>query len=169
MKIDKSKKDTIEFHQDKPYPQPIAKKLDDDVVFFFPDGVPAFEDSKRFTIVLSDNIQPFVYLKSLDIKDLGFVCIDPFLVNKDYIINLPAKDKSILELKDPGNAMVLCTVTVDADPKNITANMRAPVIINMETSVGRQVILDDPENEVKFRIWDAVETIRQQYTAEVEG
>jgi len=161
MKIDKKAKENIEFHQDKPYPTPAAYKLDENIVFSFPDGVPAFEDSKRFSIVLTENIQPFVYLKSLDIDDLGFICIDPFLVRDDYVVNLPAKDMSILELDDPGDAMVLCTVTVDSKPKNTTANLRAPIIINMEKGIGRQVILEDLENAVKFRIWDAIESIRE--------
>jgi len=161
MKIDKNTNDTIEFHQDRPYPKQVAKKLDENVIFQFPDGVPAFEDSKHFVIVLNDNIAPFVYLKSLDVEGLGFICIDPFLVKSDYVVNLPAKDMSILELKDPGNGMVLCTVTVDQDPEKITANMLAPMVINMETSIGRQVVLDEARYDVKFRIWDALESIRE--------
>ena len=169
MQIDKENKDTIKFHEDEPYPQAVAKQVDESVVFNFPEGVPAFEDSKRFHIVMNDNVKPFIYLQSLDIESLGFVCIDPFLVNKDYLVSLPAKDMSILGLKDPGNAMVLCTVTVDADPKKITANLRAPMIINMVNSVGRQVILDEGDNDVKFRIWEAIESLNDNVVVEIEG
>jgi len=169
MKIDKESNDMIEFHQDKPYHKAVARALDQDVIFNFPDGIPAFEDSKRFVIVLNDNIQPFVYLKSLDVEDLGFVCIDPFLVKKDYVVNLPAKDMSLLGLDDPGNAMILCTVTIDANPKKITANFLAPIVINMENSEGRQIIMEEGENKVKFRIWDALESLGQNETAEMGG
>jgi len=166
MKIDKKAKENIEFHQDKPYPAQVATRLDENIVFNFPDGIPAFEDSRRFSIVATDNIQPFVYLKSLDVEDLGFICIDPFLVDKNYVVNLPAKDMSILELDDPGDVMVMCTVTVDSNPKNTTANLRAPILINMESRTGRQVILDDIDNGIKFRIWDAIESIRQSEEGE---
>jgi flagellar assembly factor FliW len=156
----KTSEEVIDFHQDQPYPHPIAKVIEQDTVFEFPDGVPAFEDSKRFTLILNDDIEPFVYLKSLDIKDLGFVCIDPFLIDKKYLVNLSGLDKSLLGIDDPADALVLTTVTVHNDPKKITTNMRAPFVINMENNVGRQVILENSEYEIKHKIWDALESLR---------
>ncbi|OGV39936.1 MAG: hypothetical protein A2020_15980 [Lentisphaerae bacterium GWF2_45_14] len=131
--------------------------LKESVIFNFPEGIPAFEDARRFIILLNENIKPFVYLKSLDNDDLGFVCVDPFLVcSKDYSIKIPAKDLSLLELKDSGSALILSMVTVDRDPKNTTTNLLAPIIINMDNLTGRQVILEE-NYPVRFRIWEGLE------------
>lgn len=143
-----------------PYPQKAAGLVSENVVFNFPDGIPAFEYAKKFILLVNDKIKPFVYLKSIDSDDLGFVCVDPFLICQDYYVNIPAKDLSLLGLKEPGSALVLSMVTVDSDPKNTTANLLAPIIINMDNMVGRQVILEE-NNPVRYRIWDSLENMER--------
>lgn len=146
------------------YPKKVASLLSDKVIFNFPDGIPAFENSHRFIIILNEKIKPFVYLKSLDTDDLGFVCIDPFLIYPEYSINIPGKDTSVLTLKDPGAALVLSMVTVEKDPKDTTANMLAPIVINMDNFTGRQVILEE-NYPVRFRIWEGMEAIEKNKKA----
>mgnify|MGYP001767287515 CR=1 FL=1 len=138
-----------------PYPKRVAKLLNEPVVFNFHEGIPAFEASKRFVLLMNPNIKPFVYLKSLDMDDLGFVCIDPFIVCKDYSVKVPAKDLSILGLKTPEYALVLSMVTVDKDPQKTTCNLLAPIILNTETCIGRQVILEE-SFPVRYRIWEGI-------------
>ena len=145
-------------HAGSPYPQKVAKLLNEPIVFNFQDGIPAFEASKRFVLLLNPNIKPFVYLKSLDLDDLGFVCVDPFIVCKDYSVKIPAKDLSILGLKSPENALVLSMVTVDKDPQNTTCNLLAPIILNIDNFIGRQVILEE-SSPVRYRIWEGLEAM----------
>jgi flagellar assembly factor FliW len=145
---------------DAPYPKRIASLLSETVIFNFPDGIPAFENSKRFVILLNPNIKPFIYLRSLDIDDLGFVCVDPFLVCRGYSVNIPGKDLSLLGIKTPASAFILSMVTVDKDPQKTTCNLLAPVIINIENLSGRQVILED-NYPVRYRIWEGLETLER--------
>ncbi len=140
----------------QPYHKRVAKRIDETVVFEFPDGIPAFEDSKRFVLCLNDKIKPFFYFKSLDVQGLGFVCIDPFLVCKGYSVKLAAKDQSLLGLEDVNTAFVFSFVTVEKDPCNSTTNLLAPIVINMENLRGRQVILDE-NFPVRFNIWKGLE------------
>lgn len=147
--------------QDFVFPDAIGKTLNENVLFSFPDGIPAFEDAKNFVILLNNNIKPFIYLKCVDIEDLGFVCIDPFLVCPNYSINIPAKDLSILGLQTPGDALVLCLVTVEQNPQNTTTNLLAPIIINIKNSIGRQVILNE-QYPVRYKIWEGLERFEQQ-------
>jgi flagellar assembly factor FliW len=137
----------------------VGRLIHENAVFHFPSGIPAFEDSRRFVILLNESIVPFVYLKSLDIEDLGFVCVDPFLICAEYSINIPAKDLSVLELRNPGDALVLSMVTVESDPKLTTANLLAPVIINMKNNIGGQVILNE-QYPVRYIIWEGLERFR---------
>lgn len=146
-------------HAGLPYPQKVAKLLSEPIVFEFHDGIPAFEASKRFVLLLNQNIKPFVYLKSLDLDELGFVCIDPFIVCKDYSVKIPAKDLSILGLKSPEQALVLSMVTVDKDPQKTTCNLLAPIVLNIESFAGRQVILEE-SFPVRYRIWEGVEAAK---------
>lgn len=145
----------------QPYHRKVANRIDDSVVFNFRDGIPAFEDAKRFVLVINEKIKPFLYLKSLDHEGLGFICIDPFMVCKDYAINIPAKDQAALGLDSPESAFVLSFVTVEKDPRETTTNLLAPVIINIDNFEGRQVILDE-ERPVRFNIWRGLESLENQ-------
>jgi flagellar assembly factor FliW len=162
MKIKRNIEDSTwnKGHSNTPYPKRVARLLSEQVVFKFEDGIPAFESAKSFVILLNENIKPFIYLKSMDMEELGFVCVDPFLVCKDYSIKIPAKDLSLLELKDASSALILSMVTVDKDPRNTTTNLLAPIIINMDTLLGRQVILEE-KHPVRYRIWEGLEEIEK--------
>lgn len=157
MKINSKNKefDPSKFYSELPYPKKVAELIDENVVFNFTEGIPAFESAKRFVLLLNEKIKPFLYLKSIDVEDLGFVCVDPFIVKKGYLVNLPAKDRSMLELKEPSSAFVLSIVTVAPDPKEITANLMAPIIFNIDTFTGLQVILDD-SYPVRYKIWEGL-------------
>lgn len=137
-----------------PYKGELTKSLGENAIINFEDGVPAFEEAKQFTLITNDDIKPFMYLKSLEVEELGFVCIDPFLINKEYLIKISAADLAKLQLKDPQNALVFCFVTVRPDPQENTANLLAPVIINLENRKAKQIILEN--YPVKFNIWEGL-------------
>ncbi len=134
--------------------QSIAGVVNPDIVIDFPEGIPAFEDTKHYVFLCSDDVKPFCYLKSLDVQQLGFVCIDPFLVCPGFSVNLSSKEVVRLGLRDPSEALVLSFVTVVEDPTKTTANLLAPIIINIRELKGYQVILD--EYPVQYNIWEAV-------------
>jgi flagellar assembly factor FliW len=138
-----------------PYQGEMLQSLEKEAIFNFPDGVPAFEDAQNFSIVTNEDIKPFIYLKSLEIDELGFVCIDPFLIYKDYLVKISAADLAHLGLKDPKDALVFCFVTVKEDPQENTANLLAPVVINLQNRKGRQVILDN--YPVRHNIWQGLD------------
>ncbi|MCM8543057.1 MAG: flagellar assembly protein FliW [Lentisphaeraceae bacterium] len=143
-----------------PYDGELIKSLGDDAVITFKDGVPAFEEAKKFTLFTNDEIKPFMYLKSLELEELGFVCIDPFLINKDYLIKISGTDLAQLGLKKPESALVFCFVTVRPDPQENTANLLAPVIVNLENRKAKQIILEN--NPVRFNIWEGLEKVGEK-------
>ena len=53
------------------------------------------------------------------------------------------------------NTYVLVTVRVPKNPKEASINLKAPIIINTETNVGDQIIIDGNE-PVRFLIHDAL-------------
>jgi flagellar assembly factor FliW len=138
-----------------PYEGDLTKSLTQEDIFDFPEGLPAFEEARHFSLITTEDIKPFMYLKSLEIEDLGFVCIDPFLLSKDYLVKISAADLAILQIKEPKHALVFCFVTVKEDPQENSANLLAPIIINIQNRVGKQVILEN--YPVKFNIWEGLD------------
>jgi len=140
-----------------PYSKSVARVINGELVFNFTEGIPAFEHARQFNLVSSDEIKPFLYLESLDVENLGFVCLDPFIVYPNYSVKIAGRDLSMLQLNDPGEAFVLCFATIAENPQETTINLLAPVIININNCRGRQVIQEG--YPVRYNIWHAIENI----------
>ncbi len=143
-----------------PYEGNLAQSLSQEDILIFPDGVPAFENATNFSLITTEDIQPFMYLKSIDVEDLGFVCIDPFLIYKDYLVKISAADLAVLQLEDAKDALVFCFVTVKPDPEENSANLLAPIILNLKNRKGKQIILEN--YPVKFNIWKGLDDMSKE-------
>ena len=53
----------------------------------FPAGLLGFEKFKDY-ILLDARQKPFFYLQSIDVPDLAFILIDPFLFRPDYSLDV---------------------------------------------------------------------------------
>jgi len=77
---------------------------------------------------------------------------NPLIFKQDYEIKVLRTDMEDLEVTDFKNVFQFVIVTVPHDPSKMTANMKGPILINTENNQAKQLILDDPELEIKFRL-----------------
>jgi flagellar assembly factor FliW len=110
-----------------------------DRVLHFPEGLIGFPGARRFALLDAGRPEsPFHCLVSLDDTDLGFVVCDPCALWPGYAEAVPAPAGGA-----PGEAAVLALVTVPANPRDMTANLLAPLVVDCRTRTGRQVVLDN--------------------------
>ena len=138
--------------------------LTQDLVIHFPDGIPAFEDAQNFSLAGNEDMEPFVMLLSLDVEDLGFFCINPFQLDENYSFKLNSEVQKALKLTDPNDVLVLSFVTRAEKPQDFTANLLAPIVINVKNHLAKQVILE--KYPVRLNIWDAIEKIEARQDGE---
>ncbi len=118
----------------------------------FPWGVPGFTEFRRF-LALSLAEQPsFVWLQSVDDPSIALPAADPWQIFADYEPRLPGYATETLEIKGPEDFTILCIVVVTKDAEEMTMNLMAPVIINLKTRRGRQVMLDNSNYSVRAPI-----------------
>jgi len=134
----------------------IPLQIQPENIFHFPEGVPAFESARQFIFFSKPDTPPFFFMQAIEPADLSFVCIDPFRICPDYRLNLSDADTEFLGLQRPEEAFTAAIVTVAPDPSNITANLHGPVVVNMRTRIGRQVVCEGGEYPTRYRIWDAL-------------
>ncbi len=109
----------------------------------FPWGMPGFSQHRRF-LALSLADQPnFVWLQSVDDPKMALPCSDPWQIFPDYDPKLPAYATIALELNEPDDFTVLCVVVVSTEARDMTMNLLAPVLVNLKTRKGRQIMLDN--------------------------
>lgn len=125
------------------------REYEDKDIIAFKKGLPGFEDLKKFIVFPAEENEVFSILHSIEDEKIGFVVISPFYVIKDYEINLSGECINELKIKSPEEVMLLNTVTLNSDINKITTNLKAPIIINIKTKLGEQIILENDNYLIK--------------------
>lgn len=120
-----------------------------------PLGLFGFEEYTDFAL-LDSEYPPFIWLQSLQDKNLAFLLIDPFEITPDYEADIDDKELSRIGIKDPVDVMVMTIVTVPNDGSAITANFQGPLIINKKNHQCMQAILDNSKWTTKQNIVEAI-------------
>ena len=128
-------------------------EVDDKAVISMPEGMIGFEGHESYCLIDHQRESVFKWLHSTQDPDLAFLVVDPSDVVSDYEVELPDWDVEFLGLKDANEAVVVATVTIDVDSELITANLLAPIVINSRTRIGRQVVLDKSDYEMKHEVY----------------
>lgn len=113
-------------------------------------GVIGFPDLSRFTLL--EYNPPFSWLQSLDRADLAFVVVNAAEFGDDYVVPLPIGDRE-MDLKESDDVAIINLVSVRPDPTLTTVNLKAPIIVNLRTMRGKQVVLDDARYPVRMQLW----------------
>lgn len=121
-------------------PAPDGVDADQEVVVF-PHGLPGFEECRSFA-VFAANAAPFQWLTSVEGPAASFLTVDPRAVLPGYRYSLSPADLSRLRATDTTPLLWLAVVLVEADG-TVSANLRAPIVINPETMTGQQVMPQD--------------------------
>ncbi|HHV10448.1 MAG TPA: flagellar assembly protein FliW [Clostridiales bacterium] len=132
-------------------------ELDEDKVICFENGILGFEELTRYTLLYDNDGEErpdISWLQSLEEPALAIPVVNPFLVKQDY--NPEVDDELLKPLGDvtDENIVVLVSVTVPAEVEKTSANMKAPFIINSDTKKGAQIIVENPDYEVKYYFYE---------------
>jgi len=135
-------------------------EIDESKLIAFDEGIPGFENAKKFYIIENtDQTSPFKWLQSVDQPELAFAIVNPFLIKKDYDIEVNDTVAESLGVEAVEDVAVYSIVVVPEDISKISMNLKAPVIINTRNNRGVQVILDTDKYSVRHYI---LEELRRQ-------
>ena len=117
-------------------------------IIVFDQGLPGLEHLKDMYLLPGGTYPLFFTI--LDDHSISLPVINPFEVIKDY--NPAVSDNVLqdLELGDLDNLLLLCVVVIPPEINKMTANMAAPILINVKTLKGRQVILDNNQYSIRY-------------------
>ena len=102
-----------------------------------------FPDSLRFVLRPHKPDSPFMWLQSVDNPDLAFVVIQAAMIMPDYRPEIAGFIKKELRISSGSELDILLILTVpEGKPREMTANLLGPVMINTKKRLARQVLLD---------------------------
>lgn len=137
--------------------------IEDSKIIDFPNGIIGFPDLKKFTLMFDEEkgTDTIKWLQSIDEPTFAMPVMDPLVVCPDY---KPEVDSAITEHigdLDSKDLLVLVTVTVPHDLKQMTVNLMGPFIINVTEKKAVQTIIDNDEYPVKFPIYEILKKNRE--------
>lgn len=106
----------------------------------FPQGLPGFERLREFLLVTREECAPFIFLASLERPEVAL----PMMPLLPELIGVGADAMPAMLGRAGRNGVVYhAVVTFGPDGRQVRANLRAPVVVNLDTRLGCQVVLPD--------------------------
>jgi flagellar assembly factor FliW len=113
----------------------------------FPSGLPGFEQRRRFLAVQLPDTNPLVFLQSLDDPGLCFVTLPVLAVEPKYRLRLSGEDLEHLGFSGGRQPRigpdVLCLAVLSIRASGPTANLLAPVVVNVANLKAVQAVMAD--------------------------
>lgn len=143
-------------------------EVQENELFKIPEGILGFETLKNFFFIDPNDQTLILWLQSKEEAALAFPVIEPKIFNPDYTLKLLPSELESLELKDLSDASVYCILTIPKQVTEMSANLKAPLIINNKTKKGRQIVLQDNKLEVRFPIYNELKKYIVSYNSTQE-
>ncbi len=116
-------------------------EVDDQRFLNFPKGLLGFPDDREFALIQTGQDSAFYWMQAVHRPELAFVVCDPRMFVADFRITIKPEDLSAIGLTDVGGTQIF--VVVNKVDDMLTGNMQGPLVINVATRVGKQLVLSD--------------------------
>jgi flagellar assembly factor FliW len=134
--------------------------IQEDLITFV-EGIPGFPDEHEFVILPYSDDSPFLYLQSAAQDYLAFLMVNPFLFFTDYEFELDEMQLEELAIRTMEEVASYVMITVPPrDVKTMTANLVAPVVINIHTHQGKQIVLEKSKYQTKHLLFSETASLK---------
>ena len=121
-------------------------------------GLLGFEKYTRYVIAYDSDKESkngIMWLQCVDEPELAFPVMDPMFIIKDY--RPVVEDEWLAQIgifESDEELYVLSVLTVPSDLTKMTINLKAPIVINISTRLGCQIIVNNEEYPVRYSVYD---------------
>ncbi len=117
--------------------------IEESDMVLFNDGLLGFKELKKFVFLDDPTDDIFAWLQSCESPEIAFPILEPELFQDNFKVELAKSDLEPLKLQSAMDAKFFCVVTIPEDPTLMTANLKAPLVVNLKTKCARQCVLQD--------------------------
>lgn len=128
-------------------------EVDKKDIITFKEGLLGFDNLTKFFVVDPGDQTLILWLQSTEDAGTAFPMIEPKIFQPDYSVKLLPAELISLELEGLGEANVYTILTIPQVVTEMSANLKAPIIINNKTKIARQIVLQDSKLEVRFPMY----------------
>lgn len=121
-------------------------EVQDTDVLTFPLGLIGLETCQRWVVLADSTHEGLGWLQSVDRADLAFAVVSPRRFVPSYRARITARDLRTLNMPENNQPQVVVTVsrnTSTAGEDRLTLNLKAPIVVCLESRMGRQIVAKD--------------------------
>lgn len=112
-------------------------------IIHFPEGLLGFNELRQFVLLDDSADEIFAWLQSCEEPHVAFPLLEPELFAPQYVVHLTKHDYEVLRLDGNRDIRCFAIITIPQDPTQMTANLKAPIVINVNKRIARQCVLQD--------------------------
>jgi flagellar assembly factor FliW len=118
--------------------------VSDETLLIFPSGLVGLPAFRRFVVLDAAEDSDYQWLQSVDEPSLAVVIVDVHLLQPEFRIDVPDEGLAELDMTQTDPISIMAVVTIPSgEPNQATANLRAPLVVNLRTRKGKQMILHE--------------------------
>lgn len=122
-------------------------------IIAFPQGLPGFPEFRRYAVIETSQISPFLELQCLDNASLAFVAAEPVKLVSDYKIGPVGSALQEIEATDQQELKLLVLLTIPpGHPQELTANLTGPILINPRLGRAKQIVIENSRYSPKHPV-----------------
>jgi flagellar assembly factor FliW len=126
-------------------------------VIEFERGLFGFEAVHRYVLLNHAEKSPIKLLQAVDRPELAFAVMEPFLICPDYDLSLSEEEAARIGWWEEPGILVFVVLGMSDPPSQMTANLKGPILVNLASRRGLQVVMPGDRYLARYRVLDALE------------
>ena len=138
--------------------------IEEEKIIEFPMGIIGFENLKKFALIYDSEREErskISWLQSMEEPLMVLPVINSIDIIEEY--SPVIEDELTKSIGDPADAdiIIFVTMSIPSDLTKMTANLKAPIIINTVNRKAMQVIVENEDYKIKYNVYDAIERLKK--------
>lgn len=137
--------------------------IEDEKIINFPMGIIGFENLKNFALIYDSEREErskISWLQSMEEPLMVLPVISPYEFYEEYAPIIEDELTKIIGNPADADILIFVTMSIPSDLTKMTANLKAPIIINTTNRQAMQVIVENEDYKIKYNVYEAIERLK---------
>ena len=119
-------------------------EVSEETLLTFPSGLVGFPAVQQFVVLDVAEDCHYQWFQAISEPDMAMVIIDVHFIDPEFRAQISDEGLAELGMTETDPVLMMAVVTIPSgQPAQATANLRAPLVVNLRTRKGRQLILHE--------------------------
>ncbi len=141
-------------------------QVNENDVINFQEGLLGFEKLTKYFVVDPGDSTLILWLQSTEDAEVAFPIIEPKIFKPDYTAKLLPADMNSVQIETIADARIYSILTIPQDITEMSANLKAPIVINNKKKIAKQIVLQDSKLSVKYEMYKDLKSYIVAYSSD---